>query len=194
MANLFSVKFNTKPLDQFRQQLGPKMDQACARALNRTVATEKVTLSRAISGDMGISVTAAKDAIKVEQATPANQSARLVARGARLPLIEFKAKGPEPSRGRGRGVSYKLPGSAGRIASAFIVTLRSGHRGVFVRAGDSRRHGPKPNRSQLPIRELFGPSIVKVFEKMVPVGAAKRTEVLLANLKHEIEYQLSKVA
>jgi hypothetical protein len=62
--------------------------------------------------------------------------------------------------------------------------MRSGHRGVFQRSGTKR----------LPIYELFGPSIARVFEKLIPVGEARRTEVLLKNLRHEVEFALSKSA
>jgi hypothetical protein len=121
-------------------------------------------------------------------------TARLISSGARIPLIDFSARGPEPSRGRGRGVSYKLAGAGGRLPHAFIATMRSGHRGVFERSPGGKRRGPKPERSQLPIHEKFGPSIAVVFQHQIPVGEARRAEVLVKNVQHEIEFALSRAA
>ncbi len=110
--------------------------------------------------------------------TPMGDSGvRLEVTGRRLPLIDFKAKGPEPSRGRGRGVTYKLPGGRGRAPTAFIANLR-GRRGVFRRRTTARG----------PLEELHGPSLVHVFEKFLPLGAERGREALVRNLRSEIAF------
>jgi hypothetical protein len=190
-ASWFSVQLDTSAAVSAFEALGWKANIAVSRALNRTATSERAALSRAIASDMGLNVGTVKDAISIEQATAGRLSVRIVAKGKRIPLIDFKAKGPEPSRGRGRGVVAKLPGGRGQYAHAFIATMRSGHRGVFQRVPNGSRHGAAPNRSQLPIYELFGPSIVKVFEKQVPVGEARRTDLLLQNVQHELGFALS---
>lgn len=157
--------------------------KAIARGINRTAASEKVALSREVAKDMGLAVGVAKDAISIEQARPTRLSARVIGKGSRIPLVDFKARGPEPSRGRGRGVTARLPGGKGRYPSAFIATMKSGHRGVFQRV---------PNADRTPMFELFGPSIGKVFEKVVPVGEARRAEVLNKNVQRELEFALSR--
>ncbi len=146
-----------------------------------------------IAGDIGVKSSVVKDRIRVELATPERLRARLYANAKRIPLIELGAKGPEPSRGRGRGVSVKGQGGGRRtIANAFIATMRSGHRGVFERAaGASGRRGAPPHRSQLPIRELFGPSIWKVFTKYEHVGLERGREALIKNLQSEFRFVLA---
>jgi hypothetical protein len=79
---------------------------------------------------------------------------------AGIPLIDLGATGPEPSRGQG-AVKVKL---AGDFPSAFIATMRSGHRGVFERKGSKR----------LPIRELRSKPIPQLFRQFRAVGVARR--------------------
>lgn len=182
MSTMFSVSFN---LEAALQQMGVVLDSrirvATARAINRTADSEKVALGRAVASDMGLKVGVVKDAITVERANANTQTARVIAKGARIPLVDFGARGPEPSRGKGRGVTARLPGGKGRYPNAFLATMASGHRGVFQRT----------KRARLPIYELYGPSIARVFERMIPIGEARRLEVLTKNVSHEIQFALS---
>lgn len=171
--------------------LGRRAPLALARALNRTATSERTAMARAVATDMGIKVGAARDAIKVERASSAKLSARVISRGKRLPLIDFKARGPMPSRGRGAGVRYTMQGQRKTWRGSFITTVtragddgqHAGHLGVFFRRGKAR----------LPIKQAYGPSIAHVFGKMIPVGEARRNEVLLKNVEHEIEFELSRL-
>lgn len=186
MATAVSVRFN---LDAVLRHMNVTITQgvqsAAARAINRTLTSERASIGSDVAKDMGLKLATVKDAMTIEKATTSTLSGRLIARGKRIPRIEFDARGPEPSRGRGRGVSYRGEGGRIRVPNAFIATVGSGgHRGVFVRRTTKR----------LPIRELFGPSIAHVFEKLVPNGEARRNEVLVKNLQHEIEFALSRAA
>lgn len=184
LAAAFTLKLDTSQWQRALDQLGKSARFAVARGLNRTGASERTAMARAVSQDMGIKVGAARDAIKVEKANAANLSCRVVARGKPLPLIDFKARGPLPSRGRGRGVSYVMQGQRKTIAKAFIAVVGSGgHKGVFLRKGKGR----------LPIRELYGASIAHVFGNLIPVGEARRADVLQKNVAHEIEFELSRL-
>jgi hypothetical protein len=186
------VKFTTNTPAMIAR-IRKKAPIAQVRALNRAITSANVVMVRAIAGDLAVKQGVVKDRIKVEQATPDKLTARLYASAKRIPLIELGAKGPEPSRGRGRGVSVKGAGGNRRtIPNAFIATMRSGHRGVFQRvSGSSSRHGPAPMRSQLPIRELFGPSIWKVFGKFETLGLERGREALLKNLQSEFRFVLA---
>jgi hypothetical protein len=169
-----------------------KAPVAQVRALNRAIVSANVVMIRAISGDLGVSAKTVRERINVQQATPERLRARLYANAKRIPLIDFGAKGPEPSRGRGRGVTVKSASGRRVIPNAFIATMGSGHRGVFQRvAGASGRRGPAPKRSQLPIRELFGPSIWKVFQKLEYIGIEKGREALIKNLRSEFRFVLA---
>lgn len=163
--------------------LGQRFPVAVARGLNRTATSERAVMAPAIARDMALKVGRVKQAINIEKASAGRLVARIVARGARIPLVDFGARGPEPSRGRGKGVSAKLPGGRGRYPTAFLARMKSGHRGVFQRVGTQRT----------PIYELFGPSIVKVFEKHVPLGEARRSDVLVKNVQHAVAFAMSRL-
>lgn len=178
----FDLTLDTTPWERHLAQLRQRGPVALARALNRTANSERTAMARAVAADMGLKVSAARDAIRVIRATAQSQAARVIARGRAVPLIEFKARGPEPSRGRGAGVSYAMQGQRRRIPDAFIATMPTGHRGVFRRRAAGR----------LPIRQLYGPSIAKVFGTLAPVGAARRREQLLKNVEHELAFELSR--
>jgi hypothetical protein len=174
------------------RKIREKAPIAQMRALNRSIASANVAMVRVIAADLGVKQGAVKDRIRVQEAKPDRLVARLYANAKRIPLIEFGAKGPEPSRGRGAGVSAKLGGARGRIPDAFIATMKSGHRGVFKRVSDKGgRRGPRPNHSQLPIRELFGPSIWKVFVANQQVGIDRGREQLIKNLQSEFRFVLA---
>jgi hypothetical protein len=81
-------------------------------------------------------------------------------------------------------VSYRLRGSRGRIPSAFIATMASGHTGVFARK----------TKKRLPIQELFGPSLGRVFAKYRPQGVARVLETFQKNFDHELAFAKSQGA
>jgi hypothetical protein len=148
-------------LDAFPRETG----RAILRALRRGKEMAQTRANRVISQDMGLKVGDVRKRIRLIEPTAETLAYELRGSLKRIPLIEFGARGPEPSRGKGRGVSYRIgSGGRGRHAHAFITTVGS-HRGVFERKPGASRRGPAPNRSQLPIKELFGPSIGRVMDK-----------------------------
>lgn len=164
-----------------------KIQLAMVRAINRGIAGARTVLVREISRDVGLKSRDVRDAMPYREATVAKPEARIAASLKRIPLIDFSARGPEPSRGRGRGVSYKLAGSRGRIENAFIATMGSGHRGVFTRVGTSTGKSPGAWSANLPIQEKFGPSLGRVFDKYRPEAVARARELLRTNLQHELQ-------
>lgn len=179
MAASLEIKFAAAAAEAALQRYPQRTQKATMRALNRALTTGHATLARLVAQDMGLKVSDVKAAIKSTEATSSRLEVRLAASLKRLPLIKFGARGPEPSRGKGRGVSYRI-GTQGRtrIETAFIATVGAGHRGVFVRKGKSR----------LPIRELFGPSLGGVFAKYRPQGITAMREAFDARLAHELKF------
>jgi hypothetical protein len=189
--------FDLGQLRKDLEGLGNAAPLILARALNRAGTSGKTAMVRAIAQDTGMTSRFVARDIKLDRASRTQPVVVVTVEGQRLPLIAFGARGPEPSRGRGRGVSYISEGGMRkRIPNAFIATVGiGGHRGVFVRsprAKTLKRRGPKPNRAQLPITELLGPSIPHVFEKKFPIFRAAAEESLLSNLKHEITWEQTK--
>jgi hypothetical protein len=146
------------------------------RGLNRGIGAARTFLVKEIARDTGLKSGDVRSKLFLREATASLPVASLAASKKRLPLILFGARGPEPSRGKGRGVSYRLPGGRGRAPHAFLATMRSGHRGVFARVA----------RGRLPIRELRGPSLGRVFAKFRPDAIARANAVVLSTLQHEI--------
>lgn len=178
-------RFDTQEIrTRLAELAGPAGNRAIARGLNKAATSERAAFSRVVAKDIGVGVTAVKDVLEVGRANQSSLIARLKAQGFRIPLIDMKARGPEPSRGRGRGVSAIVRGTRTRFPRAFIATMRSGHRGVFERTGVGR----------LPILEKFGPSIALVFGKTVPKRADETAATVLKNVQHEIEFEIQRLA
>ena len=183
------IQLHSEAAERAIEQYGHRAARAVARAVNRSVASGRTLMSRHISRDMGTPVGTVRDRIGVREASPTRLVAQLTASAKRIPLIDFKARGPEPSRGRGRGVTARLPGGAGRYPHAFIATMRSTHRGVFQRVPGKRFMRGRGRRQA--IYELFGPSIAKVFSKHGAVARARVLEQLDKNLQSELKFALS---
>lgn len=191
MAAALALHFDPGPFERALRELGRRGPIAMARALNRTASSERTAMARAVAADMGLQVASARNAITVERASAQRLAARVVARGRRLPLIDFKARGPSPSRGRSGGVTYVMQGQRKRLSQAFITTVtragerghHQGHRGVFIRLG----------RRRLPIKQLYGVSVARSFQNQLPAGEARRAELLQKNITHEIAFELSRL-
>lgn len=170
-----SMRLDNSDLKKGIESLRTKFPRAIRRSVKRAGTAARTAMTKEIGRDTGLAAKRIKEEIRTE--VLGNTGVRLEVKGRRVPLIEFKARGPEPSRGRGRGVSYRLPGGRGRAPTAFITTIR-GRRGVFRRRTENR----------IPLEELHGPSLVRVFEKFLPLGAKRGREALVKNLRSEIAF------
>lgn len=169
-----------------------KAQKVIVRAINRGIVAARTQIVRDIARDSGLKVGDVRAAIRQTTATTGAPVASLGSRLRRLPLIDFNARGPMPSRGRGNGVSYRM--GAGnprtRLPNAFITRVtragedgaHSGHDGVFVRV----------TKQRLPIKQLFGPSLGHVFAKYRAAALARGEEMFLTTLDRDLEYQKGK--
>lgn len=174
------IEFRDKPTE---------ITKALVRGLNRSVLSGRTLLAKNISSDTGLASSVVKEAVVMREASMANPSARIASSLKRIPLVDFNAKGPEPSRGRGRGVTARLSGGTGRYPHAFIATMKSGHRGVFERVPGARRHGARPFRPQLPVYELKGPSIGHVFSKHRQAAVQRMFEAFEKTFDSEMKFR-----
>lgn len=175
-----SAKLDLSSFNAEVQNLERILPIPTARALNRAGASMKTLAVREIANDLGVKQMDIRDRIGVREATPDRLEVLLSASPRRIPIIDFNARGPEPSRGRGTGVRARIGGSAANYPKAFIATMKSGHRGVFSRSTTAR----------LPIYEMFGPSVWKVFLKYVQPVLDRGREQLLKNLASEIRFAM----
>lgn len=156
-----------------------KVDTAMIRAMNRGILAARTYMVKETGKDTGLKAADIKKAFTMRKAKRSSLVAILGAGLKRLPLIAFGASGPEPSRGKGRGVTYRLlEGKRQRIQNAFIATMPTGHRGVFVR----------PGKTRLKIIEQKGVSLGHVFDKYRQAGLARAAEVFESTFGHELVY------
>jgi len=194
-ALTLSTKQANRVVERLVTRFADRVPDAFVRALNRAAVTTRAVMAREIVADVGgVKVGDVKERIRIEPAVRATMRARLSLSGKRIPLVEFGAKGPFPSRGRGRGVTSRLRGGTRSLPDAFMARVgKGGHLGVFTR--DTRR-GPSSRKSKgawsknLPIRQLFGPSLPRVFTKVSPAGIAAGQESLIKNLRSELRFAL----
>lgn len=165
------------------RRLGRRSQTAIPRAINRTLMSSRTAVTREVAKDMGLLARDVRERIIVDRAHKHKFNASLRASGKRLPLILFGARGPYPSRGRGRGVSVRTP--ARRLPHAFLARMRggpwAGQMGVLQREGKGRT----------PVFQKFGPSIYHAFQKFSGVAEARAQEVLQKNMQHEFRWALS---
>lgn len=183
MATGFAIRADLRSVELALATVKNGVPSAATRAINRTLTTVRAEAARDVAADIGVPVRQVAAAMVITKARFTDLRGVITITGRRIRLIDLNATGPEPSRGAGSGVSYALGGGRRRIGSAFIATMRSGHRGVFKRKG----------RTRLPIQELFGPSIPRVAAKTSILSALKTLgqQTLTRNLGSEIRYLLS---
>lgn len=192
LTTQFSV--DIRELEKDLRSLGERAPSVMARSINRAGNTGRSAWSSAVSKDLGLTKRYVERDLKLDKATRTRPVFVATIQGKRLPLIAFNVSGPEPSRGRGRGVSWRI-GKNPRVRerNAFIAVVGIGaHRGVFVRKGVSKRESVGAWGPNLPIKELRGPSIPHVFENYLPVFREAAEPALIKNLRHEITFARSR--
>ena len=174
------VKNVEKMLADFPANIIPP---AIARALNKTIQSAKSTATKSIAANIGIKQQDVRSVLDIDKANRNNLTAILKASSKRrLPVIKIDPRATQDES----GVSYKgQDGQIRHIDHAFIATMRSGHRGVFKR---------KPDAKRLPIIELQGPSIQKVFVNHAIQEAIKSAidARWQPNLDHEVWFELQR--
>jgi len=191
------LRIDSRLSEAYFARLKRKAPIAIARALNRANASGKTVLTRIIAQDMGIRQKDVRDKILLIPARPAREAlvASMRASIKPIPTIAFGARGPDPSRGRGRGVTWRNQGQRKREPRAFITTVRAGatgqHKGVFIRKDRfSKRHGGQ-HKGQLPITQLMGPSIWYVFTRRAPEALPRIEERLAREVEHQLAFAMS---
>lgn len=170
------------------QQRPSHIGAALVRTMRRALTSGRAALVPLIAKDLSLKARDVRDAllISVHAIGQGEVEGRLSASSKRIPLSKFSPTGPLPSRGRGKGVSYRIGGRRQRVADAFLAQMRSGHQGVFRRIGTSERRSAGGWSKNLPIVELHGPSVGRVFAKFRPQGVARVREAFEQNLTHEL--------
>lgn len=174
MADI-DLQIDSKAVAKALREAPKKAALAIYRSVKRGTQAAHTLSGRVISREMGLTVGDSKKAIVITEPSFSNLQGQLRASLRRIPLIKFNARGPEPSRGQGRGVTYRIGRKRGRAPSAFITTAGR-HRGVFKRLTSKR----------LPIVELKGPSVGEVFRKNQDGILRHGAETVIREMKRQI--------
>jgi hypothetical protein len=168
-----------------RKKVERSLSVAISRAMNKSVISARAVGARLIARDIGWRIGSIRKRLRIKPSRPETLEMTLSIRGRGIPLLFLGARGPEPSRGRGQGVTYKSGGKRVREPKAFIAkSTRTGRRGVFKRKAVSR----------YPIEFQVGPSLPDVFSKTAVVDAivSRYREAMTKNLKHEVDFEIQR--
>jgi hypothetical protein len=128
---------------------------------------------RKLQVETGLKQAVIRERLEIQRASPADLEAVVVVSSKSIPLIEFGARQTPAGVTTARGQFRK---------SAFLATMRSGHRGVFRRR----------TKRRLPIREQTGPPLpavaarAQILKSAQAVGQAAFSARLPAEIKHEL--------
>ena len=158
-----------KARKEFRDLSTAQLGRGIARAINHTLGVTKTSVNAEIRKVYKIRAKDIRPTLSVKRAYARQlmQTGLLLAKGTRLPLIGFRARQSK------RGVSVNVMGTRALIKSAFIITTKSGQRGVFGRGtykgGEFafRNKRLKKSGNDLPITEMTTLSVPKAMSNSV---------------------------
>jgi len=159
------------------------VQQAAARAINRTLSQVKMGAVRELKDEIGsttgLSSAGLRKSIKERKATRYRLRGELIPSGRAIPLIRFGARQVK------QGVTAKAWGKRKLYKGTFVAKMPSGHKGVYKRTGNKR----------LPIKEMYGPALPKEFAKDKIVSSMTRIARTAwpRNFNRELKYRLSRL-
>lgn len=147
---MLEIRFDDAKLKKFERELKgiPRaLPKVMSRGLNRTAQSARTQISRSLAQRIGLKIKDVRARLTLSKASYSNWRSAVGISGKRFGLIKFAARQTK------KGVTYRKGRNRILIRHAFIATMPSGHRGVFM-----RKAGPR-----LPIAEMRGPSLAQVF-------------------------------
>jgi hypothetical protein len=197
------------------EQAPKALATATSRAINKTLTSTRAEMVRTIRTDYSIKAGDIRKELAIRQANPNQLVGKVGGESSPgVPLIRFARTKMVPSTRRTKGGGYTpksgipvlIKKATGKkiFKRAFIVQLKSGHVGAFVRAdpGKSGRllkgTNIRVNASKLGKRyfvEKYGPTPIKLLgakANLSRIDAFARS-TMDKNLKHEAEFILSKI-
>lgn len=181
------IELDLEPLLHDLDALGEELaGKALMRALNRTIKGVRTETIRIVRGELNLKVADVKKGLSIRRARSRDSSAALEVWAAPTPTARYAARQTK------RGVTVKVKRKGGRklIAGAFLARMRSGHVGVYsAPKGGYTRRGPAPNRSGLPIHELFSTALVQYIDD--PKVLARIGTVARGRFERELVSQIA---
>ncbi len=164
------VKADMAAITKEFPQLKRKVKRAAVSSINKTLIKTRNKSAPWISEKTGGTIKPAqvKKEFKITRAKAKKIRGVLSIQGGPIPLIRYQARATK------RGVSYNIGQGRKILKGAFIATMPTGHKGVYVRAGGKRgaarivkkgQYAGKLYKPELTIKERKGPGVpIKVNE------------------------------
>jgi Prophage minor tail protein Z (GPZ) len=186
MASL-QLQWNKGLIDTLSVSAPKALKSALSKAGSDAIRTMRTEATRYVRSKKRMKLGRVREALSVTSPRGARELGDLVwtlrVKPIAAPVIAY------PARQTRKGVKVSInQGSNKLIKSAFIATMRSGHRGVFKRASKSR----------LPIKELFTTRVIDTFDDGGMIEGlqfktqAKFTETFNRVLPLELQKSLSR--
>lgn len=158
------------------------IDKAVVRAINRSVDRAQTATVKKVRDRYYIKAGDVRKTIKVKKANYSDQIAIIRSTGSPVALSKFKITPSKPPQKRTKKPvrARVVKGEGGELKRrAFVAKMKSGHIGVFERAGKSR----------YPINQFYGPSVPQMLghKSVVTYVKERAKEQLVSRLDHEIE-------
>jgi len=175
-------------LNRKLKEVNQAVDAAGARSIRKVAVSTRAEWARGVVKEINLPVSSIKEAIRIHSSKRASIVIEVDSRnvaslgvGRRLrstPVIKFK---PRQTK---KGVSVRIKKSKGRklIKSAFIVTMPTGHEGVFYRVGKKR----------LPIKEAKTTAVEEVAMDIAPEIQRFASDKLQIVFTAQLNYELGK--
>lgn len=186
-----TVDYDTQTLNAFLRSLNDKvLQKSMALSLNRTIDTLRKEVNLNVRKNLKIQYSGLNKSLIISHRARSNeliqsQYSELTIDGKAQPIINFGA------RQVASGVSVNVKGSRKIIKHAFISTMKSGHRGVFLRARWVKAAGYMPIKTKSgreKLFEAFTTRVTEVFEdkrEMYQEKAQQKfTKEFGANFRH----------
>jgi hypothetical protein len=166
----------TSSLRDLERLEGQLKHRVLGRVLNRTATGVRTDVSRHIRSILNVRAQDVNKRLSIRRAARGEGTADIVIGARGLPLLAFGARQTR------KGVSVKVLRRGGRklVRGAFIATMKSGHRGVFVRRG----------AKALPIDERFGEMPAQTILR--PNVIAEVSEKARARFERELAHELKR--
>jgi hypothetical protein len=174
---------------EFRDLATSQFNLAVARAINHTIAKAKTAASKDIRGQYKVKAKDLSGKLAISKATRVTQTGMIRVSAKPLPIVAFGARQTR------KGVSVNITGKRKVIKSAFIATMKSGHKGVFVRGAYKgseltyRTKRIKKKGADLPIEEVHtaSPYSMMIHESVQEATATNINTSFPARLLHELK-------
>lgn len=147
---MLEIRFDDDKLKKFQRELKdiPRaLPKVMSRGLNRTATSARTEISRSLAKRIGLKIKDVRNKLVLQRASYSRWRSAVKIGGKKFGLIKFGARQTK------KGVTYKWKRRRVLIRHAFITTMPTGHRGVFMRKSAAR----------LPIKEMMGPSLSQVY-------------------------------